>query len=66
MTVITLPRSAIKEMNDKYVKIEIPDDKVTLTYADIEAIKKTRGLLKDKKSDLLNYIKKSREEWNRL
>ena len=53
-------------MNDKYVKIEIPDDKVTLTYADIEAIKKTRGLLKDKKSGLLNYIKKSREEWNRL
>lgn len=66
MAVITLPRSAIKELNDEYVRIELPDKIVLTSYNDLEIVKNTRGLLKKKKKRLLRYLEKSRVEWDRL
>lgn len=62
MAIITLPRSSVKEINDKYVKIEIPE-KIPQSYADLKTIKKTRGILKSKKQSLLKYVEKTRAEW---
>ncbi len=64
MAIIVLPRSAIKELNKKYVKIEIPDDQLQqISYADLDSVKKTWGMLKDKKEQLLRYLNESRDEW---
>ena len=67
MSIITLPRSAIKELSDKYVIIEIPKSDLETSFADLINIKNAKGILKEKKiNDLLKYVKKSRDEWDRL
>lgn len=67
MSIITLPRSAIKELSDKYVKIEIPIGDLEPSYADLKNIKNAKGILKEKKIDaLLKYVNKSRNEWDKL
>lgn len=64
MAIITLPRKAIRKLNKNSVTIEIKTSTLGKTYADLETIKKTKGLLKKKKSsELLNYIEETRNEW---
>ncbi|OPX33540.1 hypothetical protein B1H10_05655 [candidate division KSB1 bacterium 4484_188] len=65
MAIITLPRSAIKEISDKYVKLEIPEEKFPIHKINLGVLKKARGLLKDTKIDPLKYQRKSRSEWDR-
>lgn len=65
MAVIILPRSAIKELNDDHVTIEIPDEKLLISYANLEIVRATRGLLRSKKKKLLHYLEQSRAEWDR-
>jgi len=67
MTVITLPRSAIKEMNDEYIKVDIDLRKIRKAYGELEGIKNARGILKQKKvEDLLKSVEQSRSEWERI
>jgi hypothetical protein len=66
MTVITLPRSAIKEMNDKYVKIEIPEKELIVKKISGNVLEAARGILKDYKIDPMEYQKKCRDEWDRI
>ncbi len=66
MAEITLPREVIKELNDEYIRIELPDELLLISYADLEIIKSTCGLLKNRKKKLLRYLEQSRSEWDRL
>ncbi len=65
MPVITLPRSAIKKLTDEVVVIEIPENILRRSYADIGSIRKSWGLLKGKASQWLEYVEQSRKEWDR-
>lgn len=66
MAIITLPKNAVKEMNDKYVKIEIPEEKLIGRKINWDVVEATRGILKDYKIDPLKYQRKCRDEWDRL
>ncbi len=66
MAIITLPRSAIKELSEKYVKLEIPEKKLPIKKINLDVLAKTRGLLKNYKIDPLKYQRKCRDEWDRL
>ncbi len=64
MPVITLPRSAIKELTQDTVVIDIPSDIVKKSYLDRPAFIAARGLLKNKKEQWLSYLDDVRSEWN--
>ncbi len=44
MTLITLPRSVIKEMNDEYIKIELLEDIIPKKRINKDVLKNARGM----------------------
>lgn len=66
MPIVTLPKEAVKEMNDKYVRIEIPEEKLIRRKINWDVVEAARGILKDYKIDPLEYQRKCRDEWDRL
>ena len=66
MAIITLPRSALKEINDQYVKIEIPEESLIIKKINWKVLEAARGILKHVNIDPLEYQKKCRDEWDRI
>jgi len=67
MSIITLPRSAVKEINDEYIKVEIPIKESKISYSQISEILNTKGILSDKKAkEWLKELKKDRDNWDRI
>jgi len=62
MPVVTIPRKMVKEINSKYIKIEISEE-MNQSYADLEAVKAAKGILTRNEKEYLSYIEKSRSEW---
>ncbi|MCF6269088.1 MAG: hypothetical protein L3J41_05210 [Melioribacteraceae bacterium] len=65
MSIITLPRSAVKEITDEYIKVEINETFETLIETDLDVINSTFGLLKGREIEPLKFQRKMRDEWNR-
>ncbi len=67
MSIITLPRSAVKEINDEYVMVEIPNYKSEIKYSQLPEIIKARGSIsKEKAQEWLKEVETMRKEWDRL
>ncbi len=66
MSTLILPRSAIQILNDDYVKVEIPEDSKELSRVKTnwDVVEKSRGILKERKIDPVEYQRKVRDEWN--
>ncbi|MBU2447147.1 MAG: hypothetical protein KJ666_16460 [Bacteroidetes bacterium] len=65
MAVVILPRSALIEMNDKIIKVELPEDNLEELERKISAIESTYGIWKKKKIDPIEYQKRIRKEWDK-
>ncbi len=66
MSIITLPRSAIKELSDKYVKIEFNEDEIPYKTIDKKNIQQAFGILNEMKMDPMKFQRKLRSEWDRV
>ncbi len=68
MAVLILPKSVVKEINDKYVTVEISEESIKIKGTKKwDSIEKARGILKNYDIDPIEYQKKCREEWeNRI
>ena len=66
MATLILAKSAIRTLNADYVKVEIPENPKdgTVMKQNWDTIEKSRGILKDKKIDPLEYQNMARDEWN--
>jgi hypothetical protein len=67
MSKITLPRSAVKEINDEYVMIELPNHRHEIVNSQLSEIKKAWGSIsKEKADEWLKELEQMRAEWDRL
>ena len=64
MLILTFPRDSVKELTDEFVTIEISEEFFEQSYADVPIFRETYGLLKNRKKELIDYLKNSREEWD--
>lgn len=62
--IITLPKDALKYLDEKIIKVEI-DEKILLENDRLSRIKGAKGILKDLEVDGLEYQIKIREELDR-
>ena len=65
MSIITLPRSAVKEITDEYVIVEISENIEPLADINLDVIKSAFGLLKGREVDPLDFQRELRDEWDR-
>ena len=64
MSVLILPRSALIEINENTIKVEIPDEQPDDIKTKIAALEATYGILEDKHIDPLEYEWNMRNSWN--
>lgn len=65
MPIVKLPRKRLLSMDRKSITVDIPDEKAKKKKKiDFEAIKRAKGIWKNKKIDGVEYQRKVRNEWN--
>ncbi|HAX47954.1 MAG TPA: hypothetical protein PK605_02195 [Ignavibacteria bacterium] len=64
MPIIKLPRKRLLAMDRESITVDMPDRKVKKKKkVNIETIINAKGIMENKKADLLKYVKEVRDDW---
>jgi hypothetical protein len=65
MPIIKIPKQYLIDQNEEFITVDVPASVVSLWQRDYAKITKAKGLLKDKRNQMLAHLDTMRQEWDR-
>ncbi|MFH7243270.1 MAG: hypothetical protein ACHWZW_10520 [Spirulina sp.] len=65
MPIIKIPKQYLIDQNEEFITVDVHASVVSLWQRDYAKITKAKGLLKDKRNQMLAHLDTVRQEWDR-
>ncbi|WP_198806314.1 hypothetical protein [Leptolyngbya sp. BL0902] len=63
MPIIKIPKQYLIDQNEEFITVDVPASVVSLWQRDYAKVAKAKGLLKDKRNQMLAHLDTMRQEW---
>ena len=65
MPIIKIPKQYLIDQNEEFITVDVPASVVSLWQRDYAKITKAKGLLKNRRNQMLAHLDTMRQEWDR-
>jgi hypothetical protein len=65
MPIIKIPKQYLIDQNEEFITVDVPASVVSLWQRDYDKITKAKGLLKNRRNQMLAHLDTMRQEWDR-
>lgn len=65
MPIIKIPKQYLIDQNEQFITVDVPASMVSQWQRDYDKVAAAKGLLKDRRDEMLAHLHTTRQEWER-